>query len=387
MSLPGAQAGGGAAGDKPPAAAAAAAAPKRSTITAFFGRRSPTSNNSNKRSKVAAEADAAAAGGKAASPRVTAAAEPKAPPAAAAAPWDDVTAPSDTKDEEQPQETTTKQQNQLPPSEMAALAAANAAKVQEVLRAAAATNNNNNNNNNNDNNTPPRLFDLLVEPTWREALKAEFDKPYARRLEAFVHGEWAKKSGPVYPPPHQVFRALNSVPLPQCRVVVLGQDPYHGPGQAEGLSFSVPRGVAVPSSLRNIYRELSDDIPGFVAPGHGSLEAWAHQGVLLLNATLTVRGGDANSHAKASGWLEFTAAVVDVLSRRRKGLVFLLWGKFAQDRAAAARVDGRRHHLLKSPHPSGLSAHRGFFGCRHFSQANAMLEKEGLPAIDWRLPR
>jgi len=277
---------------------------------------------------------------------------------------------------------------------MAALARANAQKVQEVLAAARA---------------PsaaaaaaaapaapappaappqsfPRLFDLLVEPTWREALKGEFDKPYARRLEAFVHAEWARNGqGRVYPAAHNVFRALNSVPLPQCRVVVLGQDPYHGPGQAEGLSFSVPRGVAVPSSLRNVYQELAADVPGFRPPQHGSLEAWAHQGVLLLNATLTVRAGDANSHAKASGWLEFTAAVLGVLARRRK-LVFILWGKFAQDRAAAASVDARRHCLLKSPHPSGLSAHRGFFGSRPFSAANAHMRKEGLPPIDWTLP-
>jgi uracil-DNA glycosylase len=304
-------------------------------------------------------------------------------PATTKAPWDDVTAPSDTKEEEEPPPQPPQQpQKQSPPplltpTEMAATARRNALEAQAVLQRAAPA--------------PPKLFDLLVEPTWREALKAEFDKPYARRLEAFVHSEWAKGRGSasssVYPAPHQVFRALNSVPLPQCRVVVLGQDPYHGPGQAEGLSFSVPRGVPIPSSLRNIYRELSDDVPGFQSPGHGSLEAWAHQGVLLLNATLTVRAGDANSHAKASGWLDFTAAVVEALSRRRKGLVFLLWGKFAQDRAAAARVDPRRHHLLKSPHPSGLSAHRGFFGCRHFSQANALLEREGLGSIDWRVPR
>ena len=318
-----------------------------------------------------------------------------------------MTAPSDTKEEEQeakplPQAPQQQQQQPTPrpaaaaplsPSEMAAVAQANAQKVQEVIAAAraqpaaAAAAAADQPTAPAPHPTFPRLFDLLVEPTWREALKGEFDKPYARRLEAFVHGEWARHgSGRVHPPPHQVFRALNSVPLPQCRVVVLGQDPYHGAGQAEGLSFSVPRGVPVPSSLRNIYRELSDDVPGFRPPQHGSLEPWAHQGVLLLNATLTVRSGDANSHAKASGWLEFTAAVVEALSRRRKGLVFLLWGKFAQDRAAAARVDPKRHHLLRSPHPSGLSAHRGFFGCRHFSAANALLEQEGLPPVDWRLP-
>jgi uracil-DNA glycosylase len=325
------------------------------------------------------------------------------------APWDDVTAPSDTKEEEEgerkeaaaaakpsaPQQQPQQQHPKaLSPAEMAALAQANAQKVQEVIAAARAAGAGGGAGGAaaaaaappNSPSSFPRLFDLLVDPSWREALKGEFDKPYARRLEAFVHGEWARNGGRVYPPMHQVFRALNSVPLDQCRVVVLGQDPYHGPAQAEGLSFSVPRGVAVPSSLRNIYKELSDDVPGFRPPGHGSLEAWAHQGVLLLNATLTVRGGDANSHAKASGWLEFTAAVVEALSRRRKGLVFLLWGKFAQDRAAAARVDAKKHHLLKSPHPSGLSAHRGFFGCRHFSAANALLEKEGLPPVDWRLP-
>jgi uracil-DNA glycosylase len=243
--------------------------------------------------------------------------------------------------------------------------------------------------------------------------------------------EWANAT--VYPPPESIFRALNSVPLDQVclrvsafvcvcwfglvcchaispvlsscrhakttsspapssktktpnvkvRVVVLGQDPYFNPGEAMGLSFSVPRGVRAPSSLRNIYKELGTDV-GATPPRHGDLEKWCRQGVLLLNAALTVRAGAPNSHAKA-GWHAFTTAAVAALARRRKGLVFLLWGRFAQDRAAAAAVDASRHHLLKSAHPLGLSASRGFFGCKHFSQANALLQAQGLPPIDWQI--
>ncbi|GBF87761.1 uracil-DNA glycosylase [Raphidocelis subcapitata] len=255
----------------------------------------------------------------------------------------------------------------LAPREMAAVAERNRAAVREALAESARE------------GRAPRLADLLVEPSWKEVLAPEFAKPYMPQLQAFLEREWASKT--VYPAQESIFRAFNSVPFDQVRVVVLGQDPYFNPGEAMGLSFSVPPGVRVPSSLRNIYKELQTDL-GCRVPGHGNLEKWCRQGVLLLNASLTVRAGEANSHAKA-GWAGLTAAAVAALSKRRGGVVFLLWGKFAHDRGQV--VDTTRHHVLKSAHPSGLSASRGFFGCRHFSQANALLAKEGLPPIDWQI--
>lgn len=227
----------------------------------------------------------------------------------------------------------------------------------------------------------PGLADLLLEPSWKAALGTEMRKTYFAELEQFVQSEW-RGATPVYPEARHVFRAFNSCPVDRVKVVVLGQDPYHGPGQAVGLSFAVPPGERVPPSLQNIYKELATDVAGFRKPGHGDLEKWAAQGVLLLNATLTVRKKQAGSHQK-KGWEVFTDAAVRHLSQHRSGLVFLLWGKFAQDRARV--VDKGKHHILKSVHPSGLSAHRGFFGCGHFSKANALLKAAGQEEIDWQL--
>lgn len=186
----------------------------------------------------------------------------------------------------------------------------------------------------------------------------------------------------VYPSAVRVFRAMNVTPLESVRVVILGQDPYHGPSQAEGLAFSVPPGKKTPPSLLNIYKELEQDIPGFVIPSHGHLLPWAEQGVLLLNSVLTVADGTANSHAKW-GWEALTDAVLRKVSDEQSGVVFMLWGKAAQ--AKAKLIDGERHLILQAAHPSPLSAKRGFFGCRHFSQANAYLEQQGQPPIHWHL--
>lgn len=254
----------------------------------------------------------------------------------------------------------------------------------------------------------PVLGSLLVEPSWRAALSRAVPgisssadsgtappapssssasaSASAAALQSFLEREWA--SAAVFPPPWLVFRALNEVPLHAARVVVIGQDPYHGPGQAEGLSFSVPRGQAMPPSLRNIHKELLTDVKA-PRPSHGSLAKWAEQGVLLLNATLTVRRGQANSH-QGKGWDAVTDAAVAALLQRETPAVFLLWGKFAEKKALNACRPGlwnKRHVLLKAPHPSGLSASRGFFGCEHFSKCNEALERMGGEAIDWDLSR
>jgi len=205
----------------------------------------------------------------------------------------------------------------------------------------------------------------------------------------FLHDEWTKS--PIFPPAGCIFRALNSCRVSDVRVVILGQDPYHGERQAVGLSFSVPRGEQVPSSLGNIFKELNTDI-GIPRPGHGDLERWAAQGVLLLNTVLTVRAHAANSHAKR-GWEAFTDAVIRVVARQSTPVVFLLWGKSAQDKAQlvlqgnpfGGAKPAAKHVILTAPHPSGLSAHRGFIGCKHFSQANAALTAAGLEPIDWNL--
>lgn len=228
--------------------------------------------------------------------------------------------------------------------------------------------------------TQPDLLGLLADESWRRELGREFKKPYMAKLETFLHQEWA--SHKVFPPQNLIFRAMNGTPFDQVRVVILGQDPYHNDGQAMGLSFSVPAGQKVPSSLQNIYKELKDDC-GCQPPKHGDLQAWSDQGVLLLNAALTVRAHEANSHAK-KGWQELTTAAIKALSARRRGLVFLLWGKNAQ--AVEPLIAQGKHHVLKSVHPSGLSAHRGFFGCKHFSKANQLLVTEGMPPIDWQIP-
>ena len=207
----------------------------------------------------------------------------------------------------------------------------------------------------------------------------EFKKPYMQKLQALLE----KEKKPVYPPQDQIFAALNHTPVEAVRVCIIGQDPYHAAGQAMGLAFSVPRGVAVPSSLRNIYKELASNIPTFKVPKHGDLTEWTTRGVLLLNTSLTVREAEAGSHAK-QGWETFTDAVIQTLSLRQEPVVFLLWGKHAQDKAKKIRA---HHKLLKAAHPSGLSASKGFFGCKHFSQCNQLLQAMGKEPIDWSLPQ
>jgi uracil-DNA glycosylase len=222
---------------------------------------------------------------------------------------------------------------------------------------------------------------IRLEPGWKARLGAALAAPSMRQLAEFLRAE--KRAGKtIYPPGPQIFAALDSTPFDQVKVVILGQDPYHGPGQAHGLCFSVRPGVPPPPSLENIFVELGNDLK-LPRPDHGCLLPWARQGVLLLNAVLTVERGLAGSH-HGKGWEAFTDAVVDVLNRARDGLVFLLWGSPAQ--AKGRIVDPTRHLVLKAPHPSPLSAHRGFFGCGHFSRANAWLERHGQPPIDWRLP-
>ncbi|XXG87279.1 hypothetical protein AAC387_Pa11g2002 [Persea americana] len=225
-----------------------------------------------------------------------------------------------------------------------------------------------------------KLEELLVEDTWLEVLPGELQKPFAKILCQFVERE-ARGSAPIYPPPFFVFNALNSTPFERVKVVILGQDPYHGPGQAMGLAFSVPEGIKVPSSLVNIFKELQQDL-GCSIPSHGNLLRWAVQGVLLLNTVLTVRSPQANSHAK-KGWELFTDAVIRTISQKKSGVVFLLWGNSAQEKSRL--IDEAKHHILRAAHPSGLSAHTGFFGCRHFSQTNQILEGMGISPIDWQL--
>lgn len=223
--------------------------------------------------------------------------------------------------------------------------------------------------------------DIGLDASWRGHLEAEFREPYMQALRAFLLDE--KRAGKtLFPPGELIFNALNSTPFEAVRVVILGQDPYHGPGQAHGLCFSVQPGVAVPPSLQNIFRELHSDL-GLDVPQHGCLQSWAEQGVLLLNAVLTVEQGRAGAH-QGKGWERFTDRVVECLNADREGLVFMLWGSYAQKKGQI--IDRDRHLVLSSPHPSPLSAHRGFLGNRHFSQANAWLEEKDLGAIDWRLP-
>ena len=220
-----------------------------------------------------------------------------------------------------------------------------------------------------------------LEASWLGLLRDEFDSHYMRQLRAFLMEE--KQSGwQVFPSGRDMFNALNSTAFDDVKVVILGQDPYHGEGQAHGLCFSVKPGVAVPPSLRNIYRELETDV-GFVPPGHGFLQAWAQQGVLLLNSILTVRANQAGSH-HGKGWERFTDRIVELLSQNKESLVFLLWGSYAQKKGAM--VDRSRHLVLQSVHPSPLSASRGFFGNRHFSQANTYLKSHGKPTVNWQIP-
>jgi len=219
----------------------------------------------------------------------------------------------------------------------------------------------------------------IIEDGWKEVLMDQFQSPYFGTLKEFLLAE--KEKYTIYPPGRLIFNAFQRTPFEKVKVVVLGQDPYHGPGQAHGLCFSVPQGIPKPPSLVNIFKELHSDL-GTPLPEHGNLEKWADQGVLLINATLTVRKGQAGSHQKR-GWETFTNRVIELVSEEKSGVVFLLWGRFAQ--AKESLIDGNRHLVLKAAHPSPLSAHNGFFGCRHFSRTNDYLVQQGKGAIDWSL--
>lgn len=220
---------------------------------------------------------------------------------------------------------------------------------------------------------------VKMERSWKEALAKEFDKSYFKHVTDFVRDEY--QSDTIYPEPKSVFRAFDLCPFNQVRVVILGQDPYHGPRQANGLCFSVQDGTPIPPSLQNIYKEIKADTgESSLTARDGDLTPWARQGVLLLNATLTVRAGQAGSH-QGRGWEEFTDAVVCQLNQKKEGLVFLLWGKYAQEKGK--NIDWHRHLVLEAPHPSPFSAHSGFFGCRHFSQTNTYLKERGQQPIVW----
>jgi uracil-DNA glycosylase len=221
---------------------------------------------------------------------------------------------------------------------------------------------------------------MPIPESWLPVLEKETGKPYYQQLYQFV-GEERRKNR-VYPPGKDVFNALHYTPYERVRVVIIGQDPYHGEHQAHGLAFSVRPGVVPPPSLVNIFKELQSDLD-FRIPNHGCLIPWAEQGVLLLNAVLTVRAHQANSH-RGKGWEQFTDAVLRAVNAREKRVVFLLWGSYAQRKAEG--INENRHTVLKAPHPSPLSASRGFFGCRHFSKANTALQSAGFPPIDWQLP-
>lgn len=222
-------------------------------------------------------------------------------------------------------------------------------------------------------------MEVRIEESWKQALQSEFDKPYFAGLVSFLHAE--KDSGAVvYPPGSQIFRAFELTPVDKLKVVILGQDPYHGPGQAMGLSFSVPDGVTPPPSLRNIFREIENDL-GVKMSGRPNLENWARQGVLLLNSVLTVRAGQPTSHGRI-GWQEFSDAVIKYISDNCSGIVFMLWGNFA--RSKKALIDTSRHYVLEAAHPSPLAG-GAFFGCRHFSKANEILLNEHKTPINWQL--
>lgn len=220
---------------------------------------------------------------------------------------------------------------------------------------------------------------VQIHPSWIRVLSEEFQKPYFPAIKQFILAQKAKGKT-VYPPGPLIFNAFNLTPFNELKVVIIGQDPYHGAGQAHGLCFSVPHGIKPPPSLVNIFKEISSDL-GIAPPPHGNLEKWAKQGVLLLNASLTVNAGEPNSHA-ACGWHTFTDAAIKRISDKKDGVVFLLWGKFAQDKHSL--IDNSKHLVLKAAHPSPYSAAR-FFGCRHFSQTNSWLKQHGQPEIDWSL--
>jgi uracil-DNA glycosylase len=222
-------------------------------------------------------------------------------------------------------------------------------------------------------------IDPAIHASWKNILADEFEAPYFRELKKFLMEE--KKQFKIFPPGQNIFEAFNQTPFENVKVVILGQDPYHGPGQAHGLCFSVPVGIQAPPSLVNIFKELHNDV-GIKLPAHGNLEKWARQGVFLLNATLTVRAHQAGSHQK-KGWENFTNTVIGKISALKENVVFLLWGRYAQNKEAL--IDSQRHKVLKTVHPSPLSAYNGFFGCKHFSQTNAFLLSKGMEAIDWQL--
>ncbi|MDP9230614.1 MAG: uracil-DNA glycosylase [Bacteroidota bacterium] len=223
-------------------------------------------------------------------------------------------------------------------------------------------------------------MDVKIEPSWKEVLKSEFNKPYFAQVIHHLKTEKLQNKI-IYPAGSLIFNSFNTTPFDKIKIVLLGQDPYHGPGQAHGLSFSVPDGVRPPPSLINIFKELQNDV-GIPIPATGNLTKWAQQGVLLLNAVLTVRAGEPASHEKI-GWMDFTNKVIQKISEEKKSIVFLLWGKFARNKKML--IDEKKHLVLEAAHPSPFSAESGFFGCRHFSKANEYLMQYGIDAIDWSL--
>lgn len=220
-------------------------------------------------------------------------------------------------------------------------------------------------------------MDVKIEPSWKQVLQEEFNKPYFEELTDFVRDEYKSKT--VFPPPKDIFKSFDLCPFDKVKVVILGQDPYHGPNQAHGLCFSVNQGVPMPPSLQNIYKEIQSDIGGEM-PNHGNLEHWAEQGVFLLNAILSVVAHMPTSHQN-KGWETFTDEVIRIISEKKEHVVFMLWGAYAQSKEWM--IDESKHLILKAPHPSPLSASRGFFGCRHFSKANEFLKKNGIEEIKW----
>jgi uracil-DNA glycosylase len=224
-------------------------------------------------------------------------------------------------------------------------------------------------------------MDVKIDPSWKEVLKNEFSQPYFLQIVTFLKTE--KAAGKIiYPPGSLIFNAFEQTPFDKVKVVLLGQDPYHGASQAHGLSFSVQKGIKPPPSLVNMYKEIQSDLGVEMPNNYGNLITWAQQGVLLLNSSLTVRAGEPNSHAKC-GWANFTDTVIQKISDKKSGVVFLLWGKFAQDKQAL--IDETKHYVLKAAHPSPFSADKGFFGCKHFSQVNKILVNNGIAPIDWKI--
>ncbi|MEO6490947.1 MAG: uracil-DNA glycosylase [Ferruginibacter sp.] len=224
-------------------------------------------------------------------------------------------------------------------------------------------------------------MDVQIHPSWKAVLKDEFTKTYFQQVVTFLKTEKAQGKL-IYPPGPLIFNAFNQTPFDNVRVVILGQDPYHGEGQAHGLSFSVPAGIKPPPSLVNIFKEIQNDLGVQMPKEYCNLTKWAEQGVLMLNAALTVRAGEPFSHAKY-GWADFTDAVIQTISDKKNGVIFLLWGKFAQEKQAL--IDESKHYVLKAAHPSPFSADKGFFGCKHFSKTNELLMKNGQQPIDWKL--